>query len=59
MRKSRPAPKRTPRDQADVPPALTGDLDVDTEAGLAFLWAHKDSWLANADIEDAHTGDAA
>jgi len=60
MRKNRPAPKRILLDRCDVPPALIGDPDVDTEAGLAFLWAHEDSWPANADKDDANmTGDAA
>ncbi len=60
MRKNRPAPNRTLLDRRDVPSALTGGLDVDTEAGVAFLWPYQDEWSANTDRGGANmTGDAA
>jgi len=37
MRKNRP--------RTDRPPELTGDLDVDTDAALAWLYAHPEEWL--------------
>ena len=37
MRKNRPS--------TDRPPELTGDLDVDTDAALAWLYAHPEEWL--------------
>ena len=37
MRKNRPS--------TDCPPELTGDLDADTDAALAWLYAHPDAWL--------------
>jgi hypothetical protein len=54
MWKYRPAPTSIPPDPGDPPPALTGDLDADAEAALAFLWAHEDSWLATGAKDAAH-----
>ena len=41
MRKNQPL--------TDRPPELTGDLDVDTDAALAWLYAHPKDWLAEED----------
>jgi len=41
MRKNQPL--------TDRPPELTGHLDADTDAALAWLYAHPDAWLTEED----------
>ena len=41
MRKNRPS--------TDRPPELTGNIDADTDAALAWLYAHPEEWLTEAD----------
>lgn len=51
MRKNRPI--------TDLPPVHTGDLDADTEAALAWLYAHPDEWLSGEEDETSPGGVAA
>jgi hypothetical protein len=61
MRHSRQhAPTRSDRSrEPDRPPPLTGDLDTDVEATLAWLWSHPERWLADDAESAGEGGDAA
>jgi len=47
--RTRGAAMRKNQPLTDPPPELTGDLDVDTDAALAWLYAHPDEWLTEED----------
>ena len=60
MRMIHPRPRRVPPAESDQPPALTGNLETDTDAALDWLWAHPERWLTEAtDSADRTPGRAA
>jgi hypothetical protein len=59
MRRSRrTCPFRLSR-SSEGPPALTGDLEADAEATLAWLWSHPELWLEDERDEATGRGGAA
>ena len=51
MRKNRPV--------TVLPPVPTGDLDADTDAALAWLYAHPEEWLTGEEDGTSPDGVAA
>ena len=59
MRRSRRTCPFRPSPSPEGPPALTGDLELDAEATLAWLWSHPELWLDEESDEAASQGGAA